>query len=58
MSDVPRWVGSVGLVLMFIFCTAFLGGYLWLFVLLLIPCAALVVIENRYERGLLATRRG
>jgi hypothetical protein len=53
MPHIPRWIGSAGFVLMFIFCAAFLGGYLLLFVLLLIPCFVIVAIENRYERGLM-----
>jgi len=35
---------------MLILCGAFLGGQLWVAVALLIPCFALVVLENRYER--------
>ena len=50
MTGVPSWVGFAGLVLMLIFCGAFLGGELWFAVFLLIPCFALVLLENRYER--------
>jgi membrane-bound ClpP family serine protease len=49
-SNVPRWIGSTGFVLMLIFCGSFVGGMLWFAILLLIPCFALVVLENRYER--------
>ena len=47
---VPRWIGAVGFVLALIFCGAFLGGALWLAILLLIPCFVLVILEIRYER--------
>ena len=57
MHDVPHWIGLVGLVLMMILCGAFLGGQLWFATFLLIPCFALVIFENRYERGLMGTRR-
>ena len=56
MHDVPGWIGFVGLVLMLILCGAFLGGQLWFAIFLLIPCFALVVLENRYEQGLIGTR--
>jgi|307.fasta_scaffold28881_3 hypothetical protein len=56
MHDVPGWIGFVGLVLMLILCGAFLGGQLWFAIFLLIPCFALVVLENRYERALMGTR--
>jgi hypothetical protein len=56
MHYVPSWIGAAGFVLMMIFCGAFLGGQLWLAVGLLIPCFALVVLENRHERGLMGTR--
>jgi len=52
----PGWIGAVGFVLLMIFCGAFLGGQLWFAVLILIPCFVLVVLENRYERGLIGTR--
>ena len=57
MPHVPRWTGHVGIVLGLILCGAFLGGQLWLAVLLMIPGFALVVLENRYERGLMGARR-
>ena len=57
MPYVPSWIGSVGFVMLMIFCGAFLGGGWWFSILLLIPCFALVIIENRYERGLIGTRR-
>jgi hypothetical protein len=40
-----------------IFCGSFLGGAWWFALLLLIPAFGLVVLENRYERGLMGTRR-
>jgi hypothetical protein len=46
----PRWIGYVGLVLMLIFCAAFLGGAVWVAILMLVPLAALVVLENKYAR--------
>jgi hypothetical protein len=58
MSRVPNWIGHTGLVLALIFCGAFLGGLLWVAVPLLIPLFALIVLENRYERGLMGTRGG
>jgi len=48
MPYVPAWIGFAGLVLMLLFCGAFLAGEWWLGIPLLIPCFALVVIENRY----------
>ena len=56
MDYVPSWIGAVGFVLMMIFCGAFLGGQLWFAISVLIPCFALVVLESRYERGLIGTR--
>jgi hypothetical protein len=56
MDYVPSWIGAVGFVLMMIFCGAFLGGQLWFAIFVLIPCFALVVLENRYEQGLIGTR--
>jgi hypothetical protein len=58
MSHVPKWIGLVGLVLALIFCAAFLGGMLWVAIPLVIPLFALIVIENRYERGVMGTRQG
>ena len=58
MHHVPSWIGYIGFMLMMIFCAAFLGGQLWFAVFLLIPCFVLVVLENRYERGLMGTRSG
>ena len=56
MTHVPQWIGLVGLVLMLIFCGAFLAGMLWMAVPLLIPLFALFVLEYRYERGLIRAR--
>ncbi len=47
MSDVPHWIGQVGMVLSLIFCGAFLAGAWWVGVLLLIPISALVVLESK-----------
>ena len=58
MPHVPLWIGYVGLALSMIFCGSFLAGQLWVAIVLLIPLFALVVIENRYERGVMETRRG
>jgi len=57
MAHVPHWIGQVGLVLSLIFCGSFLGGAWWVGVLLLIPLFAVVVLENRYERGLMGKTR-
>ncbi len=58
MSDVPHWIGQVGMVLSLIFCGAFLAGAWWVGVLLLIPISALVVLESKYDRSLRGARRG
>jgi membrane-bound ClpP family serine protease len=58
MSHVPRWIGFAGFVLALIFCMSFLAGQLWGAIALLIPGFALVVLENRYERGLIGSGRG
>jgi membrane-bound ClpP family serine protease len=50
MTPVPHWIGAVGFVVMMVFLLAFLGGALWLAVLLLIPGFALVLLEIRYQR--------
>jgi hypothetical protein len=46
-------VGLVGLVLALLLCGSALAGQLWLAVLLMISCFALVIVENRYGRGLI-----
>ena len=56
MPYIPSWIGQVGLVLTLIICGAFLGGWWWVAVLLMIPGFALVILENRYERGLMGPR--
>lgn len=56
MTHVPHWIGLVGMVLALILCGAALGGDLWFALFLLIPCFALVILENRYERGLIGRR--
>ena len=53
MSHVPHWVGMTGLVLGLLFCGAFLGGSPLLAVIFMVLSLALVVVENRYERGLM-----
>ena len=58
MPYVPRWIGYLGFVVALIFCAAFLGGGWWIAILLLIPSFALVVLENRYERGLMGRGTG
>ena len=45
------------MVLVLVLCGAALGGQVWLAVLLMIAGVALVVLENRYQRGLIATKR-
>jgi hypothetical protein len=57
MPHVPRWIGHVGIVPGLILCGAFLGGQLWLAVLLMIVGPALVLLGNRYERGLVGPKR-
>jgi membrane-bound ClpP family serine protease len=57
MPYVPPWIGHVAFVLCLIFCGSFLGGAWWFALLLLIPAFGLVVLENRYERGLMGPRR-
>jgi hypothetical protein len=55
--DVPRWIGLGGMVLVLVLCGSALSGLLWLTVLLMIAGLALVVLENRYQRGLTGTTR-
>ena len=53
MPYVPRWVGYVGFVLVVIFAfSAFTNSVLFMF-LALVACFVIVVVENRYERGLM-----
>ncbi len=56
-SDVPRWIGLVGMVLVLVLCGSALAGQLWLTTLLIIAGIAMVVLENRYQRGLIGTKR-
>jgi hypothetical protein len=58
MSHVPHWVGMTGLVLALLFCGSFLGGSPSLAMFFLVLCLALVIVENRYERGLMGATRG
>jgi hypothetical protein len=58
MSRVPNWIGQTGLVLALLFCGSFLGGAPLLAMIFLLLCFALVVVENRYERGLMGATRG
>jgi hypothetical protein len=55
--DVPRWIGLGGMLLVLVLCGSALSGLLWLTVLLMIAGLALVVLENRYQRGLIGTTR-
>lgn len=45
------------MVLVLVLCGSALSGLLWLTVLLMIAGVALVVLENRYQRGLIGPRR-
>jgi hypothetical protein len=56
MHHVPHWVGLGGLVLSLLFCGAFLAQVPLLAIIFVLLCIALVVVENRYERGLMGTR--
>jgi hypothetical protein len=58
MSRVPIWIGHMGLVFALLFCGSFLGGNPLLAMFFLLLCFALVVVENRYERGLMGATRG
>jgi membrane-bound ClpP family serine protease len=55
--DVPRWIGLVGMVLVLVLCGSALAGQLWLTTLLIIAGIAFVVLESRYQRGLIGTSR-
>jgi membrane-bound ClpP family serine protease len=55
--DVPRWIGLVGMVLVLALCGFAFAGQVVLTILLIIAGLALVVLENRYERGLLGVSR-
>ena len=48
---VPNWIGLVGLVAMLIFCGSFLAQIPLLAMVLLVVGIAMVVLENKYERG-------
>ena len=53
MPYVPRWVGYVGFLLVVIFAfSAFTNSVLFMF-LSLVACFVIVIVENRYERGLM-----
>jgi hypothetical protein len=58
MSRVPNWIGQTGLVMGLLFCGSFLGQVPLLAMLFLVLGFALVVVENRYERGLMGTKEG
>jgi hypothetical protein len=51
MPHTPHWIGHVGLVLSLILCGSLLASQLWLFILTVVLGLALVVVENRYDRG-------
>jgi hypothetical protein len=55
--DVPRWIGLVGMVLVLALCGFAFAGQVLFTILLIIASVALVVLENRYERGLIGARR-
>jgi hypothetical protein len=57
-QEVPRWIGLVGMVLVLALCGFALAGQVLLTLLLMIASVALVVLENRCERGPIAARRG
>ena len=48
---VPHWIGQVALVAMLIFCGSFLAQIPLLAMLFLVVGIAMVVLENRHERG-------
>jgi membrane-bound ClpP family serine protease len=54
--DVPRWIGLGGMVLVLVLCGSALAGLLWVTALLMIAGLAMVALENRYQRGLTATK--
>jgi membrane-bound ClpP family serine protease len=45
------------MVLVLVLCGSALAGQVWLAALLIIAGFGLVVLENRYQRGLIGTRR-
>ena len=51
MTHIPHWIGQVGLVMMLLFCGSFLGQVPLLAMIFLLLGFAMVVLENRYERG-------
>jgi len=51
IAMVPHWVGLVGLVMMLLFCGSFLAQVPFLAMIFLLLGVAMVVLENRYERG-------
>ena len=57
MPETPRWIGFVGMVLTLVFCGSILGGQLLLGVLVMMVTIGLVVLESRYDRGLMGTQR-
>lgn len=57
MPETPRWIGFVGMLLTLAFCGFILAGQLLLGVLVMIASIALVVLESRYDRGLMGVRR-
>jgi hypothetical protein len=48
----PQWIGQVGLVAMLLFCGAFLAQVPLLALVFLAAGIAVVVLENKYERGM------
>lgn len=49
---VPKWVGFVGFVLVVIFAFSAFTNSVWFMFLALVACFVIVIVENRYERGL------
>jgi hypothetical protein len=58
MPYVPGWVGNLGFVLVMIFCLSIFANQFWLILVTLIACFVMVVVENRYERGLMGGNSG
>jgi membrane-bound ClpP family serine protease len=56
-ADVPRWIGLGGMVLVLVLCGSALAGQVWLAALLIIAGLALVILESRYQSGLIGARR-
>ena len=53
MSNVPSWVQVVGFALAFLFCMSAFTNQFWLLLVMLVACFVMVVLEDRYQRGLM-----